>query len=62
MRNVSIDDERCRFSLEEISPALKGFEIVLTADENLNNYIEADIFNINNGDYVAHFILNGAAK
>ena len=62
MRNVEIDDERCRFSLENVSPVLKGFEIVLTADEKLKNYIEADIFNTKNGDYVAHFKLNGGVK
>ena len=53
-----MDDERYRASLSVISPALKNYEIVLTADEKLEKYIEADIFDIKNGDYVAHFILN----
>ena len=62
MSNVEIDDERCRFSLEDVSPVLKDFEIVLTADENLKNTIEADIFNTKKEVYVAHFKLNGALK
>ena len=53
-----IDDERYRASLSEISPALKNYEIVLTADEKLEKYIEADIFDAKNGDYVAHFKLD----
>tara|TARA_R100001440_G_C2499312_1_gene116334 strand:- start:271 stop:468 length:198 start_codon:yes stop_codon:yes gene_type:complete len=56
--SMVIDDERYRASLSEISPALKNYEIVLTADEKLEKYIEADIFDTKNGDYVAHFILN----
>jgi hypothetical protein len=53
--SMVIDDERYRASLSEISPALKNYEIVLTADEKLEKYIEADIFDIKNGNYVAHF-------
>ena len=56
--SIVIDDERCRVSLSKISPALKNYEIVLTANERLEKYIEADIFDIKNGDYVAHFKLN----
>ena len=56
--SMVIDDERCRVSLSKISPALKNYEIVLTANERLEKYIEADIFDIKNGDYVAHFKLN----
>ena len=56
--SMVIDDERCRVSLSQISPALKNYEIVLTANEKLEKYIEADIFDIKNGDYVAHFKLN----
>ena len=53
-----IDDERYRASLSVISPALKNYEIVLTADEKLEKYIEADIFDIKNGNYVANFKLD----
>ena len=56
--SMVIDDERYRASLSEISPALKNYEIVLTADEKLEKYIEADIFDIKNGDYVANFKLD----
>ena len=44
-------DERYRASLSEISPALKNYEIVLTADEKLEKYIKPT-FLIKNGDYV----------